>query len=81
MGLTACSAVASVVLCWLQIGYTRELRLAVGIQAQMQQITQRQMVTTALCNELAEYGKKNPAIMPVLQPLMAKPAAAQPQSK
>jgi hypothetical protein len=76
MGLTAVSAVASIILCGFMISYSREIR---QLQIQAAGINQRRMAATALVNELAQYGEKNPQIRPILQSI-TKPAP-QPSDK
>jgi hypothetical protein len=78
MALTAVSAVASMILCGLMISHTREIR---SLQMQIANINNNRAVATSLVNELAEYGKKTPAIQPILQSIMPKPAAQQPAAK
>jgi len=78
MGLTAFSAVASIILCGLMISHSREIR---AMQMQMAGINQNRAAATGLVNELAEYGKKSPSIMPILQSIVPKAPAAQPDSK
>ena len=77
MGLTAFSAAASIILCGLTITGAREI---MSLRLQMAEISNRRIAATALVNELAEYGKKNPSIDPILQSIMPK-APAKPASK
>lgn len=78
MGITAFSAVASIILCGLMISYSREIRT---LQMQMAGINQNRAVATGLVSELAEYSKKNPSMQPILQSIMPKAAPSQPASK
>jgi hypothetical protein len=77
MGLTAFSAVASIILCGLMISYSREIR---QLQFQAANIQQSRIAATQLVNELAEYGKKNPQIQPILKKV-TQPAAPQPAAQ
>jgi hypothetical protein len=75
LGLLTLSALASMVLCWLYIANSRELR---GIQAQIAAINNRNVGVNALINEALEYSKKNPAIDPLLVSVGLKPGKAAP---
>jgi len=77
MGLTAFSAVASIILCGFMISYSREIR---QLQVEAAKINQRRIAATALVNELTQYSEKNPQIKPILQSIAAKPAT-QPADK
>ena len=77
MGLTAFSAVASIILCGFMISYSREIR---QLQVEAAKINQRRIAATALVNELTQYSEKNPQIKPILQSIAAKPAT-QPAAK
>ena len=77
MGLTAFSAVASIILCWFMISYSKEIR---QLQVQAAGINQRRMAATALVNELTQYSEKNPQMKLILQSIAPKPAA-QPADK
>jgi hypothetical protein len=63
-GALALSALTSLVLCYLYIQYTREARL---LQAPATQAVMKQNLVTPLLNDIVEYSKKNPAIVPVLE--------------
>jgi hypothetical protein len=63
LGLLTLSALASVVLCWLYISNTRELR---ALQTQVGFINNNRSVMSALANDAVEYSKKNPEIDPIL---------------
>lgn len=71
LGVLVVSAVASVVLCWLYISDTRQLR---SLQGQANIINNNRTVMTALANDTLEYSKKNPAIDPILESVGLKPA-------
>ena len=79
MGLTACSAVASMILCGLLISNSRQIRT---MQIQIAGINQNRAIATSLVNELANYSKTNPdpSMRAILQSLAPKPAAQQPAS-
>ena len=84
LGVLTVSALASVVLCWLYISNTRQLR---SLQSQANMINNNRTVMTALANDTMEYSKKNPAIDPILESVGLKPsksnapAAARPATK
>lgn len=71
LGLLVVSALASVVLCWLYISDTRQLR---ALQGQANIINNNRTVMTALANDTLEYSKKNPAIDPILESVGLKPS-------
>ncbi len=71
LGVLTVSALASVVLCWLYISNTRELR---SLQSQANIINNNRAVMTALANDALEYSKKNPAIDPILESVGLKPS-------
>ncbi len=75
LGLLTLSALASMVLCWLYISNSRELR---GIQAQIAAINNRNVGVNSLANDVLEYSKKNPAIDPLLVSVGLKPGKAAP---
>ena len=64
------SALASVLLCWLYISNTRQLRV---LQTQIQMVNNNRALITSLANECLEYSKKNPAIDPLLESAGIKP--------
>ncbi len=70
LGVLTLSALASIVLCWLYISNTRELRT---LQAQAAQINTSRAVITALVNDTVEYSKTHPAIEPLLESVGLKP--------
>jgi len=72
LGLTVCSALASVLLCWQTISRGRQIRQLQPQALQVQQLRER---ANTMLFELVEYSKKNPQIQPILQSLSAKPAA------
>jgi hypothetical protein len=75
LGVLTLSALASVLLCWLYISNTRELR---ALQAQAAMINNNRTLITALANDTVEYGKTHPAIDPILESLGLKPGKAAP---
>jgi hypothetical protein len=75
LGLLTLSALASVVLCWLYISNTRELR---GYQGQAALINNNRAVINSLANDVVEYSKKHPDIEPVLQSVGLKPGKSAP---
>jgi len=78
IGALALSAVWSVILCLQYVSNTRELRT---MQGQALNINNRQMTAQAILNEAIEYGKKNPAIEPLLESVGIKKSAAAPAAK
>jgi hypothetical protein len=64
LGALTLSALASVVLCWIFIANTRELRT---LETQVAFINNNRAVINQLLNETIEYSKKNAAIIPVLE--------------
>ena len=77
MGVTAFSAVGSIILCGLMISYSREIR---QLQPQAAAVQQNRMAATAMLGELTEYSKKDPQIRPILQ-TVTQPAPTQPAAK
>jgi hypothetical protein len=75
LGVLTLSALASVVLCWLYISNTRELR---SLQTQATLINNNRSIINALANDTLEYSKTHPAIDPVLESLGFKPGKASP---
>ena len=71
-GLTACSAVASLIFYWLAINRSGEI---VRLQQQAAAVQQNRMAAGGLFTELAEYSKRDPQIKPILQILAPQPAA------
>ena len=67
LGVLTLSALASVVLCWLYISSTRELR---SLQTQAAQINNNRALINALANDAVEYSKTHQAIEPILQSLV-----------
>ena len=66
------SSLWSVWLCYTVISRTRELR---ELQARANAINYRQVALQSLANDAIEYGKKNPAIDPLLESLGLKQRA------
>jgi hypothetical protein len=58
------SALASLVLFWLYVGKTREMR---SLQAMANQVNYFRQVSSALAGDAVEYGKTHPAINPILE--------------
>lgn len=58
------SAFASLILCYLNIQYIHQAR---AMRQQVMKITVERNLVLALGNDVVEYSKKNPAILPVLQ--------------
>jgi hypothetical protein len=66
LGVLTLSALASVLLCWLYISNTRQLR---SLQAQASFINSNRAIINALANDTLEYSKTHPAIDPLLESL------------
>jgi len=66
LGVLTLSALASVLLCWLYISNTRQLR---SLQTQASFINSNRAIINALANDTLEYSKTHPAIDPVLESL------------
>jgi len=64
IGALTLSALASVVLCWVYISNTRELR---RLETQTAFINNNRAVINALLNDTIEYSKRNAAMVPVLE--------------
>lgn len=69
MLMVGLSALASVLLCLQEISYTREFR---SLQRQTLLINNRRQVMNALATDLVQYGRQNPAILPLLQSVGVK---------
>jgi hypothetical protein len=74
LGVLAVSALAAVVLCWLNISNTRELR---SLQAQATLINNNKAFINALVNETVEYSKTHHEIDPLLESMRLIPAKAE----
>jgi hypothetical protein len=70
LGVLTVSALASVVLCWLNISNTRELR---SLQAQATLINNNKAFINALVNDSMEYSKTHHEIDPLLEAMHLKP--------
>ena len=75
LGVLTLSALASIVLCWLYISNTRELRT---LQAQAAQINNNRALINALANDVMEYSKTHQAIEPILESFGMKPGKISP---
>jgi hypothetical protein len=75
LGVLTLSALASIVLCWLYISNTRELRT---LQAQAAQINGNRALINALVNDTVEYSKTHQAIEPILESVGLKPVKSAP---
>ena len=64
LGVLTLSALASVLLCWLYISNTRQLRT---LQTQAAMINNNRTIINALVADTLEYSKTHPAINPVLE--------------
>lgn len=64
--------VSVVVTSGLCVWYLQCTRQYNAVQAQVERISRSRTLMQALLNDAVEYGKKNPAIMPILQNLGTK---------
>ena len=71
--LVIVSALASVVLCVMQIHYSRQIRIIQGTQQQLATIQQRQAMIQQLAADLYAYSQTNTAIKPLLDAAGIKP--------
>ncbi len=70
LGVLTLSALASVVLCWLYISNTRQLR---SLQTQAAWINNNRALMTALASDTMEYGKTHQGIDSILESVGLKP--------
>jgi pantoate kinase len=63
LGVLAVSALSSVVMCWMYISNTREIR---SLQGQATLINNRRAAINSLANDCLKYSERNPAIDPIL---------------
>ena len=75
LGVLTLSALTSVVLCWLYISNTRELR---ALQTQATLINNNRTLINALASDTVEYSKTHPAIEPILESMGLKPGKSAP---
>jgi len=75
LGVLTLSALASVVLCWLNIANTRDLRM---LQSQVTLINNNRAMINALVNDSMEYGKTHHEIDAVLESVGLKPGKSAP---
>lgn len=75
MGLTAFSAVLSLILCGFTLTFTRTIRRAVEVRAQATEIQNRQITRQMMFSELGEYAKKHPDLQALFQPAQAPTTA------
>jgi hypothetical protein len=75
IGVLAVSVLASIVLFYMYVGKTRDLR---QVQALVNMISTRRPYIVQMINEVGEYSKTHPAIDPILESagLKAKSGAA-----
>lgn len=70
LAVLAFSALLSVIFCGLYVSSTRQLR---SLQGQWNFLLQRNTGVSYLAAEAVEYGKRNPAIDPILEATGFKP--------
>jgi hypothetical protein len=75
LGVLTLSALASVVMCWLGISNTRELR---ALQTEATFMNNNKAIVNALVNESMEYSKTHHEIDPILESVGLKPGKATP---
>jgi hypothetical protein len=69
------SALLSVFLCYAYVSNTRELAL---LRTQVAQVNNNRALVNALANEVMEYSKKNPAVLPILESITVRATNAAP---
>lgn len=67
MGAAAFLVVASLVLCGFVLQFTKTIRASQIAQSRDVQLQQIMIARQSLFNDLADYAKRNPDIVPVLQ--------------
>jgi uncharacterized protein HemX len=72
--LVGASALTSVILCVMQIQYSRQIRTIQSLQQQLAMVQQRQLMMQQLAADLYTYSKTNAAIKPLLDSAGIKPA-------
>ena len=75
LGVLTLSALASVLLCWMYISNTRELR---SLQTQAAMINNNRALINALAADSVEYSKTHPGIEPILESVGLKPGKTTP---
>jgi hypothetical protein len=75
LAATTVMALLSLVLCWTSISKAQQLR---RIQTQIAVANNNRQLINVLAAEAIEYGKKNPAIDPILEWIGAKPGRTNP---
>lgn len=80
LAATTAMALLSLVLCWSYISSARQLR---ALQTQLAILNNNRQMVQVLAAEAVEYGKRNPAIDPILEWMGAKPqrTPAQPTNR
>lgn len=73
LALLTASALFSIIICWLYVGRTREIRY---YKVLVGQIENNRRLAQSLAAEAVEYSKKNPAIDPLLESAGIKAKAA-----
>ncbi len=76
--LAAILLLTTVLNLWLVHSYHSALNSIRAITPEMARVQNARNVIGALVNDLNEYSRKNPAILPLLQPQGPPPAAAAP---
>ena len=71
--LVGASAMACVILCLMQIHYSRQIRAIQATQQQLATVQQRQAMMNQLAVDLYAYSRTNAAIKPLLDSVGIKP--------
>jgi hypothetical protein len=67
--------VSALLSAWLTFRYSLSVRRVQRLQPQIAAVANSRNVVQALLNDIGEYSKKNPAILPLLQPVPAPKSA------
>ena len=71
--LVAAMAMACVILCLMQIHYSRQIRAIQGTQQQLASVQKRQAMMQQLAVDLYAYSQTNASIKPLLDSVGIKP--------
>lgn len=66
-------AMACVILCWMQIHYSRQARAVRTTQRQLAEVQRHQALMSRLMNDLSAYSRTNDAILPLLRSVSLNP--------
>ncbi|MDB6112803.1 MAG: hypothetical protein JWR69_4553 [Pedosphaera sp.] len=63
--------VSALLSAWLTFRYSLSMRRMQRLQPQIVSVNNSRNIVQALLNDIGEYSKKNPSILPLLQPVPA----------